>query len=310
MSGVVREPAALRDELRAAVEAVAGGAERCARFERLGGESGVADATEKWLVRSARGERVAVVLRSSPAAPGLIARGVERSRAARARLGDDLARPILEPLGTGAVDGCSWAAYVYRRPFSDAWLAWRLQRAWLRPRVLGWLRGVARVTASPEVDVAGAFEAPLVHMAEHAELDAPVRAAARAALERLASGAWRPKHVLAHNDLWKATLLRGAKGVEKADPFVVIDWPGSWERGHPLYDLVRIADSIACKGARLRAEVEQHCRILGCEPVDARAYLLAALGAHGLHLEHFPVDAWRRTVGRCVALLDGARVAP
>jgi hypothetical protein len=52
-----------------------------------------------------------------------------------------------------------------------------------------------------------------------------------------------------------------------------------------------------------------HCRSLQCHESFATAYLLAALGYLGTHLEAFPRPRYHASVERCFAFLQSALVA-
>ena len=84
---------------------------------------------------------------------------------------------------------------------------------------------------------------------------------------------------------------------------MVIDWPGAQARGHALFDLVRLAQSMSLSPAGLRAEVDRHCALLGCDRVDAMSYLLAGVGHMAASLEHFPMETFLHMVRECHARL-------
>jgi hypothetical protein len=280
------------------------------RIELLCPERPVADDPTKLSVHDRGGRPVAVVLCSAPVAPDLVARGMQRARDAKRALGSELGRVILDPLGEGRLDGLSYTILPYCEPLRDGWLLGRLQSWRLGHRVFSWLRSVTRKTVS-EVDpgtVEADFARPLTHLIELEEMPLPVRAAAEVALDRLSSKAWQPRHVLAHNDLWKGNILidrssRSGPARDMKDRFVIIDWPGAMVRGYALYDLVRLAQSFRLTRSGLAQEVSRHCDLLSCSPADAPSHLLTALGHVGLHLEHFPTENYVRMAASCLSYL-------
>jgi len=153
------------------------------------------------------------------------------------------------------------------------------------------------------------FVEPLRRMASLDKLDGSARDAARWAIGRVESGAWVPKQVLMHGDLWKGNILfRPSKSSiddrEWSDRFVVIDWAGSEIHGYALFDLVRFAESIALSVSNLRTEVARHCQLLGCDLGDAKSYLLAALGHIYINLEHFPLPSFISMSENCLATFE------
>lgn len=263
----------------------------------------VADGTRVLDLRDGDGDVRGVVLCSSPAAPDMAARDVARARLAREALGPSLGGVVLEPLAAGRLDGLSYSVMPFCRPLSDRRVLWAMQRRVLVTPLLTWLAQATERTASP-VAASGldsAFAAPLRHLAGMEQVPGPLRAAAEQAGERLAAGAWRPRHVLMHGDLWKGNvLLRPRDGVAPWHRrFVLIDWAGSEARGYALYDLVRLALSFGLAPSRLGSEVRRHCRLLECDVQDAAAHLAAALGHLALHLEHFPLARFIETAGAC-----------
>lgn len=272
----------------------------------------VADGVEKLLVRGSDHRPAAVVLVSAPKATGLVARGMQRAREAKMLLGPLLGQVILSPICEGDVAGLSFAALPYCQPLASSRLRAMMQRRRLRGVVLGWLRDATSTTVQdpPGDRFEAEFLRPLRMLCDDLELPDAFRAAAREALDRLDAGRWLPKHVLMHNDLWLGNFLidnrnvTGRAGRPWAERFVIIDWPGAAIEGYGLYDLLRFAQTMKLSVEALREEIRRHCAILGCEPVDARSHLMAALGYLLVHLEHFPKPAFVRTALSCLATLE------
>jgi len=274
----------------------------------------VPDGVAKLLIRNRAGRPLAVALCASPVSPGLVARGMDRARAAKAALGPQLGCVILDPMHEGDLEGLSCAVLPYRRPLSANPLGRLWQRRWLRSSALRWLREANRATRvePTESDWDVAFGEPLRHLASNSEFPEDMRRAATFAHDRLLGGFWRPCHVLAHNDFWEGNLLLNDKSrssesdVVSREKFFVIDWPGSNVRGYAIYDLVRFARATNLSGRRLFVEIESHCAIVGCEPSDAVSHLLAALGHLGMNLDRFPMEAYLRMAVGCRDTLRSA----
>lgn len=266
------------------------------------GRETLEDDPTKYLL--SRGRRpVAVVLRSPSAAPDIVARGAARAAEARARLGPDLGRVVLEPLAQGLWEGRSWAAVPWKRPLSFHPLRWRIQRRRLGPHLLGWLdRAVATTRAVvPVSERERVVRAPLEALAADPALPAGLRSDARAALGRLASGTFAPLHVLSHNDLWRGNVLLPRDAADRrACPhgFYLIDWAGSRPRGFPFLDLGRLALSLDLEGPRLRRAVAGQCRALGCEPDEAASHLACGLAEAASDLDQWPIEAFRALATR------------
>jgi len=292
--------ASLRKPLERALETCGGLGSIC---ELESPAVGVADSPSKHLIRNRSGEPVAVMLRSQPEAPGLVARAVVKASLARKVLGDDLGSVIVPPMVSGESNGVSFAVYPWRMPLSSSRWLWPLQRAALRMPLLRWLRrattatlGIADANAVPS-----GFHEPLRAIASSEVFDQAIRAAAYHAIDRLAAGRWIPRYVLAHNDLWKGNVLLQPRADHNARHrrFVLIDWAASELGGYAFYDLARLAMSMQVSGRRLTRELRAHCSILECELVDAKGYLLACLGYLGTHLECFPVKHFHTLVHEC-----------
>ena len=252
------------------------------------------DSTRIFLVQDAEGQAIGVVHFSSRAAPGMVARGMARARIAAAGLASPLNRAVLLPIAEGEIDGQSYAVMPHCRSFSGRRWRWALERLLLRPVVFRWLHGVAETTLQPvtALDLAQRFQRPLEGVLALEGASALLTTCTRRALTRLASGAWKPRHVLMHGDLWKGNLLlRGEKGLRSwSERLAVIDWAGAQQRGYAFFDLVRAADSLRVRPAALQAEVARHCAVLGCKRVDATSYVLAAVGAILGEIGEFPLD--------------------
>jgi hypothetical protein len=268
-----------------------------------------ADATAKLVFRNQAGRPRAILICSNPVAPGAIATAVAAAAHAKTLLEGNAKEAILDPLATGVVDGLSYALYTWCLPLSNHRLLWPLQRRSLRPRLLQWLREVLQATRRDVSDgaVEQSFLAPLRYVADAMDLDPAIRHAATLASKRLCQGQWRPKFVLAHNDLWKGNILLGGPPSVSAwsgqRPFVVIDWVGSCEKGLAIYDLVRLADSLRMRQSALAGEIREHCTLLDCDPIDSRGYLLASLGMLRLWPGDFSRNRYLQLVSDCCAKL-------
>jgi len=316
MSSLVTRPgleemrAALRDTLGAALRDDDGVDPGVLDIHYLCDPKEVADDPAKLLVADARGRSRAVVLVSSPVDPELVGRGMRIAAKARERLDPRLRAAILEPLGEGRLEACSYTILPYRRPLGDGGLARRFWRRAIRASVLDWVAGVARTTHEdvPEARIAKAIEAPLAHLAHLETMPSDIREAASHSLGEFRQGAWKATSVLMHGDLWEDNLLLAADAswFGRSSSFVVIDWPGATLEGYPLYDLLRISRSMRVGTKRVRAEVLRHCDSLGLDAEGAMGHLLACLGHIGLNLGHFPMDMYVDMSRACFADLRSA----
>ncbi len=266
------------------------------------------DSTLKFMAFDHMHRHFAVVICSPPAAPEMVARNVAHKELAQHALGP-LGEVVLEPLKFGRVNGLSYAIYPYCRRLETWRLAWAVQRMWLRPALLAWLRAATRETLddpSPE-ERENLFRIPLLHLASEDLVPHTIRDAASIARARLERGSWQPRVCLMHGDLWKGNVLL-APGNPGWRTFALIDWAGSLPRGHAIYDLIRVALSMGLKGRRLEQELRAHCQILKCDSVDARGYLLAALGYLGMNLGHFPFESFVALSQNCFDHLDSLGV--
>lgn len=268
----------------------------------------VEDHCDKFVVFSRSGQPIAFVVLSPREFPQVAAHAAASAIQASERLGPVLGATVLTPLHVGESGGASYTVTAFCRPLSaNRWVA-RWQRWRLAAPVLDWLHAVTRHTAAP-VDGAQAdalFAQPLEALAANTIVDPSVRAGAVVARNALANGRWKPRSVLAHNDLWAGNLLRRAQP-GAGTPFYVIDWAGSRSEGHGIYDLVRIGMSMGLPSARLRQAVGAHCDVLGCEPAMANHYLASALGHLSLNLGEWPPAQFAQTAAVCHRYLAGAR---
>ena len=273
----------------------------------------VADGTTVAAVNDAAGRRRAVVLCSTPAYPDMVERAMSRANEAKTLLGPVIGAPILDPLTTGRVNGLSYTVLPYCDRLTDARPFWWIQRAVLRPALFDWLcqSNKRSVSAVPPGEIDHRFFTPLRHVASESALSEHLRFAAKEAIARLDSGAWTPKHVLMHGDLWKGNiLLRREKGTHHwqrwGRRFAVIDWPGSSLQGYAIYDLVRLAQSMRTSSQSVRHELGRHCAVLQCQPVDAKCHLLAALGHIAMTRESFPMAIYVRMAETCLTTIEHA----
>ena len=283
-------PESLRRALEAGVSSALGESVALAPFAE---QKGVADETLKLAARGLRGEPLGVVLCAPEIAPRLVARGCARGRAARAALGPELGRVVLLARAEGACEARSWALFPQARVLGAS-VAGRLERRWLAGALLAWLRAATAQSAGPAC------------AEREAALDARVRDAAREARARLAAGAWRPRHVLMHGDLWSGNVLGAPQAPALARRFVLLDWDTSRTEGYPFFDLVRAARSLGVSRGRLAREIAAHAALLGWSRDDARCALAAAFGQIGLARENFPLERYAEMCRGALTAFDGA----
>jgi hypothetical protein len=254
-----------------------------------------------------------VILCSSAEAPDMVQRAMDRARRSKASLPPVAAQHILDPLALGRIGALSYAVLPHCLELAAGGLAWRVQRQALSPALFDWLWMVNSATMRPVEDdeFDWRFVQPLQRLMALDQAGPLVRADAARAAERLQQGAWLPRTVLMHGDLWKGNiLLRPATGLADAvawrERFIVIDWTGSASCGHAFYDLVRLAQSMRLGRGALDREIARHCALLQCSRDDAMACLLAALGRMAMQLEHFPMQRFAQMVDECHATLHAA----
>lgn len=305
---------ALRERLGHRLPGLRESAEPIGSLELLDRRSIVSDDPSKVLVRGLGGRPLAMALCSCSAAPRLAERGARRAEASRHVLGEHLGSVILEPVLTGEIGGLTFVVLPWYESLATSHWGWAVQRTWLRPFALRWLREAnhAAVRHHRGTEARQSFVTALEHLAGRSLSD-PIRREVDYFLERLERGRWVPSHTLDHNDLWSSNFLRAHSRVHERRsefPFVIIDWLGAQPKGYGMYDLVRLAESMQVGRLTLRHEIAGHCEALGCEPADAGGHLLACLGGLGIHLEHFPEERFAGLVQWSWSILRSAQPAP
>lgn len=271
----------------------------------------VADGTTVLLLSDASKRPQAVVLCSAPIAPEMVQRAMRRAHQAKMALGELDGARILDTLAEGSVHGLSYAVLPYCNSISKLCGVRWVQRALLQPLVFDWLMRVAQSTVKcvEPAAIESAFAEPLRRLAGLQGISDGLRAATLHAAARLGSGAWSPRQVLMHGDLWQGNILirtAGRSAQRWRDRAVVTDWGGSRVDGHAIYDLIRLAQSMRLPAKDLRRELVRHCRVLECDLADARSHLLAALGGIMMNLEHFPMNRYLCMAESCLATIDHA----
>lgn len=274
----------------------------------------LADSSQIFIVRDADERPLGIVQLSAEASPGMVQRGVARAQIAAAAMGPTLGSAVVLPLAQGEIEGRSYAVMPYCLPFSNRRWQWAAQRLRLRPVVLDWLHGIAATTVAPvaALDMDLRFRQPLQRLGRLEGASDRLVAACDEALARVSSGAWVPRHVLMHGDLWRGNLLlrpvergerRSPRRVPWSERLAVIDWAGAQPRGYPFFDLIRVGESLGVGPRRLCAEIDRHCALLACSRIDAAPAALAAVGAILGEIEQFPVHrllGMGESVLRCV----------
>jgi len=275
-------------------------------------DADIADGTTVVSLSRADGTPAVAVLCSPVAFPRMVDHAMDMAARVKEKIGPVLGARILDPLLRGKLEGASFAVLPYCHPLRDGRFMSRIQNLALCPSLFDWTFELTRTTVSAGDDVAtdDRFAKRLEHVAALEILDAPVRNAASLALRRLASGQWKPRHIVMHGDLWRGNVLvrPGAPlstRAQLAERFVVIDWPGADLSGYAIFDVVRLAYSMRLTRRQLAFEIARHCAALECAPHDACSYLLAALGHVGMSLNCFPVEQYVKVVHLSFSALTG-----
>jgi hypothetical protein len=278
------------------------------QIRSLSAQTRVADATAKYIVSSDAGERVAFLVIAPKAFPEAAATAAARALEVRELLGPDAGSPVVAPLYFDTIEGTSFALFPYHRKLNRVY-AWRLWGyAPLQRAVMEWLLLISQRTLSQpgRAELGVSYVDPLRLMSEHASLSTPIRRAAELALGKLVAGQWNPLVVASHNDFWVGNLLQPSSRQPSRFRFAVVDWGGSLVRGHPIYDLVRMAISLRMPAPLFQAQLLLHCSILQCATEDATYYLLAALGNLAKNLGSWPVTQFVETTDQCIEFLEHA----
>lgn len=279
-------------------------------------EMKVADDPSKSYVVDSGGRQMGVLILSSVVNPQLVQRSVEKAREAKRTLTKELGSVVLEPIVADTFRDLSYAIWPIHRDLSSLRILRYLQKVYIRPRVLCWLRVVAEDSICTEIvpdQIESDYVIPLTRLADDSRLSRGLRDAAMDALDRLGGDLWHPATVLQHSDLWLGNILLPL-GVRSKNRnrygFFIIDWAGASLSGHPFFDLLVFGLSAGVSVTRLRSEIGLHSRIVHCDLQDAVSYLLAGLGAVGVALEHFPesryVTMCERVYGHLSATLGRA----
>lgn len=275
----------------------------------------VADAMQVFLLSDSSMQARAVLHCSPPLDPDAVLHSVQHAREVRSMLNARASAFVLDVLTQGRVAGLSYSVSPFCTSLSNKRpLGW-IQRALLKQRICDWLCEVVRSTVSdvPPDGLATSFTQPLAYLAALDGVGDGLRRSAEHALGRIVSGAWKPKYVLMHGDLWKGNVMirPQAHSLEWwPERAVIIDWASAQVHGHAIYDLIRIAESMRISSATVRRELQKHCDLLQCELQDARSYLIAALAYLVAHLGCFQLERYLGLVAFCVSTIDKALGPP
>jgi hypothetical protein len=297
-------------EIESALEPLMSGYGGIGSVELLATPRLVADHVDKAIVFSPDGRPALLVMTAPAAYPDAVRDAFARAAAARGALDQGAAAAAVQvALHQGAAEGRSFAVVPYLTPIGRG----RLRRRWDRWRLEGpvfeWLGEVTRRTSAavPEAELGLAFQAPLDGLSRMEAVGGRVREAAKDSLHALEEGRWRPRWVLAHNDLWLGNFLFRRPETPGDPAFAVIDWGASRVRGYPAYDFFSFANSVDLSASALRRRLVAYCDALGCPPAEARHHLLAALAAHSTALGEWPVERFAKTAVRLLGLAEAVR---
>jgi hypothetical protein len=266
----------------------------------------VDDYCDKFVALDLAGRPAAFIVVSPQTHPDSVRDAAEITRSIQTALGPGLGTAVLVPYFVGDIQGRSYSITAYCQPMSKGRLSGRWQRLRMTPAILSWLEAVARTSMKEVADIEADIRNPLMALAGHDASDDATRIAASVALGELDLGRWRPRSVVAHNDLWWGNFVHRRRGDGSPFPFHVIDWAGACLEGMPFYDLVRVASSLNVTGRRFRQVLRAHCTVLDCRPEHSRNYLCVAFGRLLRNLGEWPEEQFVSTARSCLRFVDAA----
>jgi aminoglycoside phosphotransferase (APT) family kinase protein len=144
--------------------------------------------------------------------------------------------------------------------------------------------------------------------------DGPLLRIAGAALIDLESGAWQPRFVLMHGDLWRGNVMlpgrpRAMLRALRSGAFAVIDWGGSDPDGIPFFDLLRALDSFGASTSTARSYLHTYSATLELPITDAPKYLASAWAYVLANSAHMPRELFETAQQRSFDLLGRAMPA-
>jgi hypothetical protein len=253
-----------------------------------------ADGTNVYLVRHGGS---AVLKISPPPYPNVIEEMIGKARLARQALGERLGSCIPVPIDQWNANGVSCGLFEQLVPISSNRLIRFAQRKRITPRVLQWLRDIAKLDRGPNPKASEYLNAlagcPFI----------PLQEAAEKALTEMNASALILRSTVMHGDLWLGNVMLDPSRVRE---FMIIDWGGSSVDGFAIFDLVKFAESAALTPRALRTELAAHADRLGCSLDQTRIYLIAALGYIWQNLNQFPPERFATMAKTNLRTLDAA----
>jgi hypothetical protein len=280
------------------------------KFELIGiDKPNIADATIKVLFKNLQNKPVAVGLCSSVKEPTMVQRNIERARLAQEALGEELGHIVINPLATGDIEGISYGIFPYCQPLSNSKLRWQIQKLQILPVIFQILSDLNKITVREvtPTEIETSFAKSLQYLVDSSVIPEPLPQLSKNALDQLSSGIWHPHYVLMHNDLWKGNILLRQSSDQNNlvnqtidSKIVIIDWAGSLVKGYPIYDMIRLAQSLKLSDRQLLNNLKKHSQILNCQLEQSLFYLLTALGYLGINREEFPLERYIKLSVDCL----------
>lgn len=273
----------------------------------------VEDATHRFIILNARGEKEGFVLVSNEAFPDSLKNVYAVQSAAVEALGPDLSTVIVMPIDTGYVEGNSYSICRYYPPLRNSGVPRLLARKFIAAQVCGWVIRVAerstRLLADREICTSS--EAPLRWLMSVDLLPEGIKDSISRGLTDLDNGSWKPSCVFSHNDLWAENVLvesyfgetLGSWGIGRPR---IIDWGGSSVTGIPFFDLIRFMASMGYSAKQIRMRMDEVTRGTGGDYSAGRADLLAGLGRLGMNRGQFPLHRFASMVRDVIAIFERA----
>jgi hypothetical protein len=267
---------------------------------RPGGKEHIKDTSLPFYIDGKKRADDVVLLLSNPTFGEAVALDVECAREVAARVGQDVARHISEPVHEGKVGTQSYAVFSRLSGLSENKIIRKLQKPAITKKVMPWLAQLGSQTRQDThaaQDYDRLFIDPLASMSQDADLPKPITSYSKTLLERIKRD--RPKlfTVLQHGDFWAGNVFFERRALENINPllgdFTIIDWRGRRLDGYPIIDLVQYGLSLYKPDAPQNGAIlQQYMQDLRIPREDVGAYIMLALGRLGADLDQFPKDQY------------------
>lgn len=264
------------------------------KIEEIVHAKNVTDNTEKFFIHVPNAGNFVFIL-SNPMNRLHVLMAVEHTEYIRKNFTAQVGDYVIHHHSQGSINDQTYAIWPYLESIPNQGLLRRVIRFRLKSRVFQWLFDLNKQSLHVgDTDHKKQAIANLERLLQEHGLLKKFGVYIERAIQTLVDGRLKDYRVFSHNDLWPGNifLCRPLASIRPGLKFVVIDWGGASQSGHPIFDLATLTATLTPNQQKITSEIHRYQLLLNCEREDLMSYYILGLAQILQNLGGMPLESF------------------